>query len=65
MKTIRIATCDWFEAEFSVPVVEAMPQRGKKCRFITDGEGVSNPFARKVVSSARAETNTVLLFPAA
>lgn len=65
MKTLRIATCDWFETEFSVPIVKAMPRCGKECRFITDGERASNPFARKVISSARAEINTVLLVPAA
>ncbi|ODU23879.1 MAG: hypothetical protein ABS95_02910 [Verrucomicrobia bacterium SCN 57-15] len=62
MKTIRIAACDWLETEFSVPVVKAMPRNGKeRGRSTPDGGRVNSLFARKTISSARAETTTALL----
>ncbi len=65
MKTIRIADCDWLETEFSVPIVQAMPQSGKEHRLKTDDRRVSQPFASEITGIARVETNTMLLVPSA
>jgi hypothetical protein len=65
MKMIRTAASDWLETEFSVPVFKAMSESGKARRLITDGERVGGPFAGEIVSLARAETNTMLIVPAA
>lgn len=65
MKTIRIATSDWLETEFSVPVVHATPQHGRERDLKIDGLRKRQPFAGEIVSIARTETKTVLFVPSA
>ena len=65
MKLIRIAASDWLETEFSVPIVQAMPQEGKEHHFNFRDRRAGLPFAGKIAGIARAEANTILSAPSA